>query len=68
MNEARTKRFLNTKEIAVYLCVSEHTIRAWVKTGQILFSKFGKSVRFDLDKIEIWLKKKEHKHTSINFT
>jgi len=53
------KRFLNTKEIATYLGLSEHTIRAWVKLGKIPFYKLGRAVRFDLRKLEPWLKKKE---------
>ena len=53
------KRFLNVKELAVYLSLSEDTVRAWVKTGQIPFSKLGRAVRFDLKRIEPWLKKKE---------
>lgn len=53
------KRFANTKEIAVYLCLSEDTIRAWVKSGEIPFSKLGRAVRYDLRRIESWLKSKE---------
>jgi excisionase family DNA binding protein len=53
------KRFLNTKEVAIYLGLSEHTIRAWVKLRQMPFYKLGRSVRFDLEKLEPWLKKKE---------
>jgi len=53
------KRFLNTKEISVYLCLSEDTIRAWVKCGDLPYSKLGRAVRFDLQKIESWLKTKD---------
>ena len=53
------KRFLNTKEIATYLGLSEHTIRAWVKLGRIPFYKLGRAVRFDLRKLEPWLKRQE---------
>lgn len=55
------KRFLNTKELAVYLGLSSDTIRAWVKTGRIPYSKLGRSVRFDLRRIEPWLRKKRVK-------
>ena len=54
-----TKRFFNVHEVAVYLGLSDDTIRAWIKKGKIPFSKFGKAVRFDLQKIEPWLKERE---------
>ena len=50
---------MNVAELAVYLSVSKDTIRGWVKKGQIPFSKIGGSVRFDMRKIEKWLKSKE---------
>jgi len=53
------RRFFNTKEIALYLGESEHTIRAWVKKAYIPYSKLGRSVRFDLQRIELWLKDRE---------
>jgi len=53
------KRFWNTEELAGYLGMSEHTIRAWVKYGRIPFCKFGRAVRFDSRRIERWLKDKE---------
>lgn len=62
-NISITKRFFNVKEIAVYLGLSPDTIRAWVKKGRIPFSKFGKAVRFDFQKIELWIKAKECPYT-----
>ncbi|MHB8155593.1 MAG: helix-turn-helix domain-containing protein [Candidatus Omnitrophota bacterium] len=53
------KRYLTTKEVAIYLGLSEHTIRAWVKLGRIPFYKLGRAVRFDLRKLEPWLKRQE---------
>ena len=61
------KRYLSTKEIAIYMSLSEHTIRAWVKYGQIPFCKFGRAVRFDLRKIEPWLKGKECSLRDVGF-
>ena len=57
------KRFLNAKELACYLCLSEDTVRKWAVRGRIPFSKFGKSLRFDLQKLESWLKNKECPYT-----
>lgn len=53
------QRFLNAKETATYLGVTEHTIRAWRKKGYLSCVKFGRAVRFDLMKIESWIKSKE---------
>ena len=61
------KRFLNTKELAEYLGLSEDAIRAWVKKGSISFYKFGRAVRFDLIKIENWIKSKERKPVNVVF-
>jgi excisionase family DNA binding protein len=58
------KRFLTAKEIALYLGLSEDTIRKWVVRGKIPHSKFGKSLRFDLQKIEPWIEKREVELTS----
>ncbi len=55
---APTKRFLNSKDVGVYLGLSEPTIRAWVQKGKIPCSRFGRAVRFDLRQIETWVKKK----------
>jgi len=53
------KRFLTAAEMARYLGLSEDTIRKWIVRGKIPYSKFGKSVRFDLQRIEPWIKDSE---------
>jgi len=53
------KRFMNVKEVAKYFSLSEDTIRAWVKRGEIPCSKLGRTIRFDKLRLESWLKKKE---------
>jgi excisionase family DNA binding protein len=53
------KRYMNVDEVADYLGFSEHTIRSWMKTRKIPIVKFDRAVRFDTDKIDIWLKDKE---------
>lgn len=52
-------RFLNVKELAKYLNMSEDAIRGWKKEGKIPHSRFGRSIRFDLHEIEKWLKKQQ---------
>jgi len=62
------KRFYNAKELGVYLSMSEDTIRKWAVRGRIPFSKFGKALRFDIKRIESWLKKKECVYTRKTFS
>ena len=57
------RRFIGVKDLAVYIGMSENTIREWVKYGKIPFSKLGRAVRFDLHRIEPWLKNKECAYT-----
>ncbi len=59
MTICQSQRFLNVKGMAQYLCLSQDTIRAWVKTGYIPFSKLGRAVRFDMQEIEPWLMNKK---------
>ena len=53
------QRFYSAKDIGQYLGVSEEAVRKWALRGQIPFVKFGKSLRFDIKKIEIWVRYKE---------
>lgn len=53
------RRFYNAKEIAFYMGMSEDAVRKWALRGQIPFVKLGKSLRFDMIKIEAWIKSKE---------
>ena len=51
------KRFLTTKELSEYLAIPEGTIRVWVCLKKIPYVKFGRAVRFDIRKIDIWVDK-----------
>jgi len=62
------KRFYNAKELGVYLGLSEDTLRKWAVRGRIPFSKFGKSLRFDIKKIDAWIKRKECYYVNKNFS
>lgn len=52
------KRFLTARETAFYLGLSEDTIRKWAIRGKIPFFKFGKALRFDIEKINRWANQK----------
>ena len=49
------KRFLSVKELSIYLGITEGTLRVWVCYKKIPYTKVGKSVKFDLKRIEKWL-------------
>jgi len=55
------KRFIGIEELAEYLDLKRSTIYQWVHQQKIPYYKLGKRVKFDLEKIENWLKKKEVK-------
>lgn len=55
------KRFIGAKELSGYLDVSVNTIRSWIWQRQIPYFKIGRLVKFDVKKIEGWLKDREVK-------
>jgi len=55
------KRFVGIEDLAKYLGLSKNTIYSWIWQRKIPYYKFGRSVRFDLKKIEIWTKECEIK-------
>jgi excisionase family DNA binding protein len=61
------KRFYNAKEISIYLGVSEEAVRKWSLRGKIPFVKLGKSLRFDMMKIDSWVKTKENPYIHKEF-
>jgi excisionase family DNA binding protein len=55
------KRYLSSKELAVYLAVSVNTVRSWVWLRKIPHNKLNGLIRFDLREIETWLKHRKVK-------
>lgn len=55
------KRFIGVKELAEYLDVSANTLRSWIRQRQIPYHKIGRLVKFDLRRIESWVKEREVK-------
>lgn len=53
------RRFYSAGEIAIYLGLREDTVRKWAMRGRIPFVKFGKSLRFDISRINCWAKDRE---------
>ena len=61
------RRFYNAKEIACYLGMSEDAVRKWALRGYIPSTHMGKSLRFDMRKIETWVKGKESAYSRQEF-
>ena len=53
------QRFLGVKELSEYLGIPAGTLRQWVHLKKLPYVKMGKSVKFDLRKIEEWVKERE---------
>jgi excisionase family DNA binding protein len=51
-------KYLSPKELADMLGVDITTVYGWTSDRQIPFIKIGRLVRFDLIKIDKWLKQK----------
>ena len=50
------KRILNMDDCAKYLGLSKGTLYVWVCRRKIPYLKVGRLVKFDMRKIEEWLK------------
>lgn len=48
-------RLTDVEGIAAYLGLSEPAVRSMVKRGQIPHVKLGRTLRFDLRKIDRWI-------------
>ncbi len=53
------QRFIDMKDLAVYLGVSRYTIRAWVYRDKIPCTRIGRAIRFDMRQIEKILAKED---------
>lgn len=53
------KRFLDINEAAVYLGISKNTLYHWAAQGRFPYVKMGHLVRFDIKRIETWIKERK---------
>ena len=52
---ALEKRFLGIEQLAEYLGIAKGTVYVWVCHRKIPYVKVGRLVKFDMQKIEVWL-------------
>lgn len=55
----RRCKFLTTDEVSEMLQISKITLRAWTSQRKIPHFKVGRSVRFNLEKLQAWLNERE---------
>ena len=53
------RRMLTVKELGIYLCVSESTIRKMVRESRIPFMRIGAKILFEVDLIDNWIKQNQ---------
>lgn len=56
---------LTRKEVAKKIGVSERTIGRWIDERKIPYSNINGIIRFDPEKIDMWLNRKEVKQKQI---
>lgn len=52
-------QYTSIPQLAEFLNVPTNTVRYWVFLKKIPFIKVGRSVRFDMDQIRVWLEERQ---------
>ena len=55
------KRFIGIKECSEYLGIPKGTLYSWTFSRKIPYIKMGKLVKFDLQELDGWIKKRRVK-------
>lgn len=58
------RRYIGPEELSIYLGMSVRTIYFWIAQRKIPYFKLGKRLRFDILKVNAWLKDKMVKELS----
>jgi len=59
MNVTIDKRFLDMDECSRYVGITKGTLYVWVCRRKIPYLKVGKLVKFDIKRIESWMRGKQ---------
>jgi putative transcriptional regulator len=54
--EITVEKWVNLKDIAEHLSVSQDTVRTWIKEGKLPFYKAGKSYKFKISEVDEWVR------------
>ena len=55
-SDSSKKRFLDVKEASEYLGLAESTLYGMVSERRIPFTKMGRRLKFDRDKLDRWIR------------
>ena len=54
--EITVEKWVNLKDIAEHLSISQDTVRTWIKEGKLPFYKAGKSYKFKISEVDEWVR------------
>lgn len=55
-DEITVEKWVNLKDIAEHLSISQDTVRNWIKEGKLPFYKAGKSYKFKISEVDEWVR------------
>ena len=50
------EKWVNLEDIAVYLSMSEDTVRTWIKEGKLPYYRVGKRYKFKISEVDEWIR------------
>lgn len=54
--EITVEKWVNLKDIAKHLSISQDTVRTWIKEEKLPFYKAGKSYKFKISEVDEWVR------------
>ena len=54
--EMNVEKWVNLEDVAVHLSLSQDTVRTWIKEGKLPFYKAGKSYKFKISEVDVWVR------------
>jgi excisionase family DNA binding protein len=66
VDSKRKQRWVTVKDVAEMLSTTPRTVYRMIDSGELPGTKFGRSIRVPLDRLERWLEQKEQEATMEN--
>lgn len=66
VDSKRKQRWVTVQDVAEMLSTSPRTVYRMIDSGELPGTKFGRSIRVPLDRLERWLEQKEQEATMEN--
>lgn len=61
LKKVNKMRLIDVRQLSDFLAVKPKTIYDWVHKKKIPYYKLEGSLRFDVEEVKVWLKKRKHK-------